>query len=207
MYTELELVNHILKTLGQEKTPTLATQHPAVLDAREALASANKEFQGMGWWFNREHNLKLLPDANGRVLIPNEALTFQVTQCVLERKMPNEKQRFVKRGKYIYDTVLHTNQLNVAVWVDICNLLTVEDLPSSAGSYLKHYAAEASFLGDDGDLGVYRALQIETAKAWTVLKQDELKAVSANALESPAALQLLRSPGYTTANPMIPGGY
>lgn len=207
MYTELELVNHILKTLGVATTPTLATQHPAVLDAKAALLSASKEFQGMGWWFNREHNLKLLPNADGRVQVPTECLVFQVTRCALDIKMPFNKQRFVKRGKFIYDNVLHTNQLYVAVWVDICNLLNVEDLPSSAGSYLKHYAAESSFLGDDGDLGVYRQLQIETARAWTVLKQDELKAMSANALESPGALQLLRSPGYTTANPMIPGGY
>lgn len=207
MYTELELVNHILSTQGVATTPTLNTQHPAVLDARAWLATSSKEFQGIGWWFNRERGLKLLPDVNGRVRIPTETLTFQVTACALATQSPSEKQRFVKRGQFIYDNILHTNQLNVAVWVDICILLDISDLPSSAGSYLKHYAAEGAFLADDGDIQVHNRLQVETAKAWAVLKQDELKAVSANALQSPGAYQLLMTPGYTTANPNIPGGY
>ncbi|QOE32103.1 tail adapter protein [Rhizobium phage Palo] len=190
MYTELELVNHILKTLGESVTPTLVTQHPAVLQARTALALTNKEFQSSGWWFNKEKNLKLLPDSDGRVRIPDETLEFAVTKCLLDERMPSQKQRFVKRGDFVYDVEKHTNKLSTAIWADITVLLDVSDLPAAAGTYLKHLAAQTAFLDDDGDTSVYRLLTFETDRAWGMLKQAELKAVAANQFESPHALAL-----------------
>lgn len=190
MYDELEIVNHILATLGESTTPTLDTAHPAVTQARSVLQSYNKEFQGYGWWFNKELQLKLLPDIDGRVRIPDETLLFQVTQCALEARMPACKARFVKRGKFVYDAYKHTNVINCAMWVDIVTLLDIDDLPASAGSYLKHWSAESAFLSDDGDLGVHQRLAIKTSDAWAMLMKDQIKAMGANALESPFAMRM-----------------
>lgn len=190
MYTELELVNHILITIGESSTPTLDTTHPAVQDARAALESYNKEFQGLGWWFNQEFNLKLLPDSSGRVLVPQEALQFRITKSILDCSGQANKARFVKRGKYVYDAVEHTNILNCAMWCDVTTLLDYEDLPQSAGAYLKHWAAESAFLADDGDLQQHRALQQKTAVAFARLQQDQIRTRSPNALQAPYALRL-----------------
>lgn len=206
MYTELELVNHILETLGEDTTPTLETSHPAVVQARSRLTSDNKEFQGKGWWFNKESNLKLLPDSDGRVRIPDETLTFRVTSCSLWAR--DIGTRFVKRGDFVYDTVEHTNILGVAVWTDITILLDIEDLPPSAGTYLKHFAAENAFLADDGDLGSHARLIRLTQAAWADIRNDEMKSVRNNALGSPFGKAVMNYPRTRqgTRNPIIVGG-
>ncbi|QIG73202.1 tail tubular protein A [Rhizobium phage RHph_I40] len=209
MFSELEIINHILRTLGESITPTLETQHPAVQQALDTMRACSKEMQSRGWWFNKEYNMKLLPDTDGRIRLPDETLSFAVTKCVLEGRMPLQKQRFVKRGQYIYDMNEHTNKINTAIWADIVLHIPIEDLPATAGAYLKHWAAETAYLPDDGDTTVYRLIQQETAKSYALLMADELKSVSANALESPHALNLrmgVNGYGGYSRNPMYPGG-
>lgn len=193
MYTELELVNHVLQTLGEENTPTLDTTHPAVVQARNTLASYNKEFQQRGWWFNTEYGVKLLPNSEGKVRLPTDTLEFQVTQCILMARMPSQKVRFVKRGQFIYDAQEHTDILNCAVWADIVLLLDISDLPAAAGNYLKHFTAESAFLADDGDIQVHAKLQQKTLVAQAELKQSELTCTGANQFESPHMLAFRQS--------------
>lgn len=207
MYDELELVNHILQTLGESTTPTLETQHPAVIQARQLLQGYNKEFQNRGWWFNREFSLKLLPDVNGRIAVPQDTLTFRVTAvpaCTYGR----EGERFVKRGKFVYDSVEHTNEIGRAIFVDITRLLDIEDLPPAAASYLKHFAAENAFLDDDGDIQVHARLVRRTQQAWGDLQREEMKACGVSALKTPFAKALLSYPkvGRYGSNPASIGG-
>lgn len=190
MYTELELVNHILQVAGEDQTPTLSTSHPAVIAARQALLSYNKEFQGTGWWFNKETAVKLLPNVEGRVAVPNDTLAFQVTSCVLNRSSPWEQARFVKRGGFVYDTIKHTNIINMAVWADFVRLLDYDDIPASAGTYLKHLAAERYFLDVDGDIGQARELSVRTMRAWAMLRDEQLKTLGSNALNGSTGRRL-----------------
>lgn len=190
MYTELELVNHILQVAGEDQTPTLSTSHPAVIAAKQALASYNKEFQGTGWWFNKETAVKLLPDVDGRVAVPNDSLAFQVTSCLLDRSSPWEQARFVKRGGFVYDTVKHTNIIKMAIWSDIVRLLDYSDIPAAAGSYLKHLAAERYFLDVDGDITQARELSRRTMQAWAFLRDEQLNTVGANALNGSTGRRL-----------------
>lgn len=209
MYDKKELVNHILRTLGESTTPTLETQHPAVLEAVVTLDGVSKGFQSRGFWFNTDYNLKMLPDANGRVLLPDNTLTFEVKQCSLTTTPFNERGRFVKRGKYIYDTKLHTNVLSVAVWVDLVTQLDYADLPPTAAEYLKHRAAEEAFLNDDGDVGQYRELQQRTRLAWNNLYADQLKQRDSNQGASPfgTAMRMYQGGGIGyRGNPNIIGG-
>ena len=191
MYTELELVNHILHTLGQDVAASLVTQHPAVVSARAALKSYNKEFQGRGWWFNKEQGVKLLPTTTGRILVPENVLTFAVARSVLESRTSVNRQRFVKRGQFIYDNLEHTDVIGVPVWVDYTVLLDYEDLPQEAAAYLKHYAADAAFIDDDGDSNQWRILHQRTMEAEINLKKAQLTAMKHNALMSPSAQRLL----------------
>lgn len=208
MFTELELVNHILQTLGESTTPTLETQHPSVQQAQKTLMTINKEFQGYGWWFNREYNVKLLPDAEGKVRTPAEVLSFQVTQCMLEKKWPDQKRRFVVRNSYIWDNLNHTDIINTAIWADYVVLLPYEDLPAQASVYLMHLAAERAFLDDDGDINNHSKLQQRVQMAYAKLKQEEMRVNAANAMESPHALNVRLGPtsGSTLRGNFL-GGY
>jgi hypothetical protein len=205
MYDEKDLVNHILFTLGEDTTPTLTTQHPAVLSARTFLSSIDKEFQGRGFWFNRERSIKLLPDSFGKVRIPDETLSFVITNCVTVTQPDKERTRYVKRGGYVYDAYNHTNILNTALWADLVIRLPIDDLPPTAASYLKALAADRAFLASDGDVQVYRELQRQTALAWNLLFAEELKASKLNALTTPSAAKLRYSIG-SSPNANLLGG-
>jgi hypothetical protein len=121
-------------------------------------------------------------------------------------RMPVQKQRFLVRGNFVYDNINHTNVLNVAVWSDYTTLLAIEDLPTNAGTYLKHYAAEQAFIQDDGDIQVHTRLLQRVDKAWALLRKDEMQAVSANALESPYAMRLRMGPGSHSPRAEFLGG-
>ena len=205
MYDELELVNHILQTSGESPTATLVTQHPSVVAARLRLATVNKDFQSRGFWFNREQAIKLLPNAEGRVVLPAETLSFVVNQWSLSQLPDRMRSRFVKRGQFIYDTYEHTNILNTPVWADIILLLDYSDLPAQAAKYLKALAAEQAYRADDGDMQVFQSLQIDRRTAWNELFAEELRATSPNQLASQEARNLRYSRD-GTRNPIIPGG-
>ena len=182
MYTELEIVNHLLQVAGEDQTATLDTSHPAVVAARQALAGYNKEFQGSGWWFNKEFGVKLLPNDEGRVAIPSNMLSFQVTRCLLQPSSPACQARFVRRGNWVYDTVKHTNVIGMAVWADLITLLDIADLPANAGTYLKHLAAQRYFVDTDGDLQQARELENRLMRAWAQFRDEQLRVTGANAL-------------------------
>lgn len=184
MYTELELVNHMLHVAGEDSTPTLDTTRPDVVVARQTLASYNKEFQGQGWWFNKEYAVKLLPDSDGKVQVPNGAIQFKVTNCLLQNSSPVEQARFVRRGGWVYDTVRHTDIIKMAVWADLVMLLPYEDMPPASAAYLKHLAAERYFLDSDGDVAQSREIQQRTMRAWAMLQQEQLQTLGVNALNT-----------------------
>lgn len=208
MYTELELVNHILHTRGEDTTPTLVTQHPSVVDAKQVLASFSKEVQGKGWWFNTDYAVKLLPNSEGKVVVPDKVLKFTITRTVQDVASPQQKLRYVRRGGFVYDTWNHTDVLNIAVWADLVVLLDYDDLPEPAGTYLKHYSAAQAFLSDDGDIAQKRELDRLTSEAWMFLRKHEIDAQATNALESPYAQNLLYGPGTSYGrNPYFIGGY
>lgn len=207
MYTEQDLINHILFVQNEETTSDITSQNPAVLQAKYHLTAMNKEFQGRGWWFNKEYKRKLLPDDQGLVFIPTETLSFEVTPGVLHTLSPKGKSRYVKRGDKVYDADEHTFTIGCALWVDIVILLAVEDLPPAAAVYLKHMAGCTAFRASDGDLQVKRDMDRDKADAWSALFAEELRVIAANALDSPGAQNLqMGFNSLPASNPRYPGG-
>ncbi len=190
MDVKLELVNHLLQVVGERRVVSLETGHPSVIQAIQALESWNKDFQGAGWWFNTNRNVRMVPNNLGEVLLPTEALSFSITQHQLDWMQPASKMQYVKRGKRLYDSWNNTYTFNKTLQADIVILLEYEDLPQVAASYLKHWAAEQYYVDDDGDIQKANKLQERTALAWHALKAEEMRVVSVNALDSPAAQNL-----------------
>lgn len=191
METRLELVNHLLATVGERRVVSLETGHPSVIQAQQALDSWNKDFQSQGWWFNTNRNVRLSPNNLGEVLLPTEAVSFSVTKHELDYLKPANKAQYVKRGKRLYDAWNNTYILKRTLFADIVIMLDIEDLPQSAASYLKHWAAEQYYTDDDGDMQKADKLAQRTALAFHALKAEQMKVMSTNALDSPAAQQLL----------------
>lgn len=208
MESKLDLVNHLLQVVGERRVTSLETGHPSVVQAIQALDSWNKDFQGKGWWFNRNRDVKLLPINTGEILVPDTALEVQITKQENDYLSPDSKVRYARRGNRMYDSWENTFNIGKALYVDMLLLLDIEDLPQVAASYLKHWAAENYYVDDDGDLQKAAKLQERTMFAWHDLKAAQMRIESTNALDTPAARSLLYRIGQSgnSSNLMLPGG-
>lgn len=208
METKLDLVNHLLQTVGERRVLSLETGHPSVVQAVQALDSYNKDFQGLGWWFNKNRNVTLVPNNRGEITVPSDALSFSIVQGKLQYESPPEKLRYVRRSGKVYDTWKNTYTINHDIVADLTLLLAIEDMPQVATSYLKHSAAQNYYIDDDGDNAKADRLAERTMLAWHALKAAQLKAEATNALDRPEAQRLRYRIGQMGAasNPMYPGG-
>lgn len=208
MDTKLDIVNHLLRVVGERKVNNLDSGHPSVMQAIDALDSANLDFQGRGWWFNTNRRMKFLPNNIGEIVIPSNCLSISIADDIRQWANPTDKVRYARRGNKLYDSWENTFAINTFLYVDLVLLLDIEDMPQVATSYLKHKAAEDYFVDDDGDLNKAAKLHDRTVLAWHALKAKELQIQSVNALDSPAARELnyrIRGGGYSF-NPTMPGG-
>ncbi len=207
MPTRPEIINHMLRTLGEGGTSYDQSLHPTVQLCNNCLDIVSSEIQGRGWWFNKEYNLRLVPDNRGEVIVPPDALDVHVS--TVSNMSPYEKKRLVRRNNRLYDTYEHTYSLNRDIVVDVVLLFTIEDCPSVMQSYLQHKAAETIFLDADGDPQKLSKLETRTALAWQALQAQQLKNISTNALDKQTAIQLQSGwrPAGQGRNPNRIGGH
>ena len=207
MVTRLEIINHMLFTIGEQVQNTLETMHPSVTQAQAILTSVDKDFQGRGWWFNKEYEITLALNELGQIIVPESAMSVEVVACSAA-PLANRNQ-YAVRGNKIYDAVNHTFTIAGPLVCNIVIQLDIEDLPHSAGTYVKHMAAEAMHTDDDGDTkGKGEKLAERVMLAWHNLKAEELKVANINALNSPHAAQLRyrMTQAMAPSNPRLLGG-
>lgn len=208
MDRELEIVNAMLRVTGARRTPTLGTGHPDVINALNALREYSIDFQGRGWWFNKDYRVVLLPDTSGEIVIPDNWLSFSVAYPEIHNGTISEKSQYVQRDGKMYDTLNHTYNIGKQLLVDTITDIGVNNLPSTAASYLKHKAAKEYYIDDDGDIEKSTKLKDRVTEAWNTLMAEELRNTATNALQTPAAqavryrIHQFSSP----SNPYFPGG-
>lgn len=203
---ENTIINKMLSAIGEGGMNYANSSHPSVQAAKRILTLTDIEFQSEGWWFNTEYALKLLPDTDGKVAAPADALDVRL--AYVGSLTPREKLRYVRRGGFIYDTYLHTNVINDPVYVDYVLRLSITDMPPIASIYLMHKAVEQMYLDDDGEATKLRKLEQNRLEAWTKFKATNLRILRVSALDSPVALRL-RMGMYQSSgayNPTYPGG-
>lgn len=208
MSTELQLVNHLLRTVGNESTSTLETQHPDVVQARLALDGYNRDFQSAGWWFNRNYGVKWQPEVSGIIRIADNVMEFTLARPESSLLNSDEKQRYVKRDSRVFDNLRNTNVIGHSILVDVLLLLPIEDLPAAAATYLKHWAGFSYYVDDDGDMTKANKLQERAEDAWANLTNASLRHQQPNALQTPYANKMRYRIGQfgSPSNPMLPGG-
>lgn len=206
MPTRAQIINHMLRTLGEGGVSYDQSTHPTVQICNACLDVVSSEVQGRGWWFNKEYNLTLVPDNRGEVIVPPEALDMHISNVM--NLSAGEKRRLVRRDNRIYDSIKHTYELNHDVVIDCVLLLEIDSLPSAAQSYIQHKAAETVFLDEDGDPTKLSKLEQRTALAWQQLHAQQLKNISTNALDRQSAVILSAGwrPGGQGRSPSRLGG-
>lgn len=206
MITRQSIINSMLSVVGESGVSSLMTTHPSVQTASNIVDVEDTDLQSRGWWFNRELDLKLTQETDGTVQMPDNTLSIERSN--IELLSNYEKQRYVRRGLFMYDVYRHTKNIGQSVCVNLVVQLDTNDLPIEASSYLLHCCRYKMYVDDDGDTFKTQELKIARAEAWEKLQSAQMKSVATNAMDRPAVRLMnyrLRA-GYSTGNPNLIGG-
>jgi hypothetical protein len=166
LISELEAVNVGLAAAGATPITTFENNQPDVLSMRALLISNSKELQARGWWFNREYTISLAPDAQGRVIVPQNALSVDSV---------DPSDNFTVRGAFLYDRDNATTVISRSIVIDSITFLVWEELPFIAQNAIQYQAALDFVGGDDGDADEVIRLEAKFNKAFAELKRHNLR--------------------------------
>jgi hypothetical protein len=128
--TELEAVNEMLNAIGEGQVSTLDTANADVAQCLRLLRDHSRKVQSKGWWFNREEDYTITPDANGNLLLPSNVLKVDTSGD------DRYEKPYIQRGLKLYDPVNHTYVFTEGVTVDLVVGLDWDTLPQTARSYI-----------------------------------------------------------------------
>mgnify|MGYP003114725309 FL=1 len=165
--SELQAVNAILGAIGQAPVQNLnTTANPEVQLALDLLRQTSVDVQDQGWVFNREDHLRTIPNTNGQIVIPANALQVDVSFGQIWR-MTN----VVIRNGLLYDKIRHTDNfsdwLPDGILLDYTWLWDFDDLPGVFQRYITLKASEraATQMVSNADLARLLQQQSEMARA------------------------------------------
>lgn len=164
MTTKLEAINMCLAGIGRDP---VASEDDPDLDAGMAatvIDNLNSDMQTQGWWFNKEYNWRLTPDAEGNLFAPNTALSVLTEGA-------NRGNWLSLRGRRLYDMVNHTYDLSSRLYNGEITLSFIMEIPfeDTPPVFRKAvaYTARRMFAQD---------LEVDQVR-WKMQVQDEERAV------------------------------
>lgn len=125
--TKLDAVNDILSAIGEPPVDELPSGIPDADLAEDFLDRINRKTQSRGWWFNREDQVALEPDADGHVLVPTDVLRWEPSEPAT--------RYFVRAGR-LYDPDTKTDVFSEAVLLDVVYQIQWDDLPQVFTDYV-----------------------------------------------------------------------
>lgn len=157
--TELEAVNEMLRTIGESPVSSLSGDVGVdVVTAIQTLSTMSRAIQTRGWLFNTEHEYPLMPDVQGNIGAPANALRVNAAADGIVDP--------VWRGSKMYDRKNHTSVFSEKLEATVVFLLAFDELPETARRYVT-VAACRKF--QDESLG--------STELHRFTKQDELEAM------------------------------
>ena len=169
--TELEAVNDMLRTIGEQPVSTLVTSGLSEATiAYDVLQTVSREVQSRGLHCNSEEHYPLTKDADGYINIPANALKVDGFYTYDD---------VVMRGTRLYDRYNHTFVFTEDKEVNIVFFLPFTDLPQTARQYIYIKAArrlQAQLIGSATLDGFTKE---DEQKAWVALFEEEFMTADA----------------------------
>ena len=164
--TELSAVNSILGAIGQSPVTTLNFENPEVSFIYNILTEVNKDIQNEGWHFNIEEKIEVSPDANKEILLPINALRYDIFEGTHD-KTKNVQVRSVEGTKKLYDLVNHTFEFTEGstYYIDVVSLYPFGDIPNIFQRYITYKAAARAATQLIGNPHLVQTLQQDEAKS------------------------------------------
>lgn len=192
MFTELDVVNEMLSTMGIVPLNALNEDSPDVANCRHIISICNKTLQARGWWFNKER-VELFADADsGFIYIPGDTLSCD----------PHNDRGYYQisvRGRRLYDTNRNSYVFGTGdkVVCDLIRLVPFEDLPVLAQRAVMLSAVikfQQSYDADNTKTAMYMQ---EYAQTMIDLGKEHIRGARSNLLwKNSTAYTLNRINGY-----------
>lgn len=174
--TRLDAVNDMLLSIGQGTINSLAAAEGVdAANAVIALGTTSREVQERGWYFNRDHDYKLVPDTAGVIALPENCLEFAPRA---------DWRRVVERARKLYDRENHTFTFaaGTTVYGSVTWLFEFEELPQAARTYIHRKAGRMFQIGAVGSDLLYKFTREMEEEALTALTRSHLRAEKPNAI-------------------------
>jgi hypothetical protein len=131
--TELDAVNIMLMTIGEQKVNTLEVSGVVEVDiARSILHETTRDVQAAGWHFNTEHGVRYIPDTQGNIQLPRNCL---------QAFDPTKRLDVMQRGTRLYNRKTHDYVFKGPVTISMVILLPFDELNHPARRYIAIKAA------------------------------------------------------------------
>lgn len=174
--TRLSVVNDMLACLGETPVNALEEGHPMVPTALRMLDTAASRLQAGPWWFNKELT-DLLPDTEGYIYIPNDALSVDPIDT---------SHRYTQRGRRLFKPMDADAEnkfkftSKVRVWLN--RDIPFEDLPFVVQDVISYQAQLEFMKAYEADAQKFQQVSTSFKLAWIALNSEHIRNVDANML-------------------------
>lgn len=192
MFTELDVVNEMLSTMGVVPLNALNEDSPDVANCRRILDICNKSIQGEGWWFNKEEVTLIADAASGYIYVPNDAVSIDI----VEERGPYQSSI---RGRRVYNNKDNTfvYPQNHKVVCRYVRLIPFKDLPVLAQRVVMLSAVIKFQQAYDADNTKTQMYMQEYGQAYINLKSEHIRNQNSSLLWRRSAVNTLnRINGY-----------
>lgn len=166
MITELDTINRMLGAAGLAPVADANTAHPSYRKGKNKLNEINIDVQSKGYWYNSSE-VTLKPVLDGSVYVPQNAAHINTTS--------SGDSKIVQRGTRMYDLANRTFNIGREVACKMVEIITFDELPAVAASYIAARAVHEFYLdqgGQEPKLGEFRNIRLT---AEIEMKKEQLK--------------------------------
>ena len=179
-------INKLLKGIGVRRVTDINVEQPDVVDAKDELDEARVTLLTRGWWFNRVRNVTMTRDALGRIKVPTNVLSIQLSDKSQLRDYPE----LAIQDEYLYNLYDDTRVFTQDMTFDVLRDIPWDSMPPTAQQYAM-YNALAQYI----DAKLEDTARTNTAKdsameQLTLLNAEEINSLDLNMFNNPAAARL-----------------
>jgi hypothetical protein len=178
LMSELEAVNKILAVAGDSPVQTLEDDYIQSLLARQILTRASRKVQSLGWYFNEDEAVQLVPDVDGHI-----SLGTNVISAVAN----NMAGTVIQRGSRMYDRQERTYVFTGPISADIVIALEWTELPQAAREYISDVACTQYNNDYFGAQEIKAQLSKNEDATYVILKQEDTESRAISMLRNTRA--------------------
>lgn len=165
--TKLEAINTILSVVGEPPINTLdVVTRVDVVTALAILTETLKEVQSQGWHFNSDDNVPLMPDANGYINVPSNAVRIDLTDEVYGKDLAIRADKIYNKS-----TLSNVWPQETILKCSVIYLFDFEELPETVRRYVTIRAARIFNDRVVGDQAHHAFTAIDEQTALTAMKE------------------------------------